>query len=328
MTYGHTYSAYKDYQPQLYNVDKDPEELEDVAAENPKVVTKLEERLREELNPDEVDRRVMKDDYDRLLERFHDTAENAEERTKKMLLLVPRDYQMKFTNWLGEAKSYFGEAEPASVDKIGLMESHNVSASTLISKDMDKEKDDMEMALGEMEEATFEIGDHVRYIGQIWKQRGLMGTITESKETGLPYKVKFENDHYSWCAKTSLEQAYKVGERVERRDKGETWFTGLITEMQHGGVIKVDGLVWDEVRKLSKTSAENHLWSDQDESTNAGDQESAFALYNEQAPMNASSNVTFMPMSLLNQKEHLKAATARDQLIGLHNLSTFHREQS
>merc|ERR1719343_1076095 len=68
MTYGHTYSAYKEYAPQLYDVDEDPEELNDVASENPEVVEQLEKQLRMELDPDEVDRRVMKEDYARLLQ--------------------------------------------------------------------------------------------------------------------------------------------------------------------------------------------------------------------------------------------------------------------
>lgn len=119
MTYGHTYSAYKDYKPQLFNVEEDPEELNDVASEKPKVVEQLEKRLREELDPDEVDRRVMKEDYERLLQRFQDSGNTPEERAQQMLRLVPRDYTTKFTDWLAEGKRLFGEAESASINHIG-----------------------------------------------------------------------------------------------------------------------------------------------------------------------------------------------------------------
>merc|ERR1711879_348465 len=70
MTYGHTYKAYKDYKPQLYNVEEDPEELDDVSAKNPDMIANLDKKLRQLIDPDDVDRKVMQDDFNRLQSRF------------------------------------------------------------------------------------------------------------------------------------------------------------------------------------------------------------------------------------------------------------------
>merc|ERR1711879_640333 len=66
MSYGHTYKAFKDYQPQLYNVEEDPEELDDVSAKNPDMIANLDKKLRQLIDPDDVDRKVMQDDFNRL----------------------------------------------------------------------------------------------------------------------------------------------------------------------------------------------------------------------------------------------------------------------
>jgi len=114
MAYGHTYQAYKNYQPQLYNVAEDPEELRDVAWKHPEVVAELDAKLRQELDPDHVDKKVMQDDFARLQGRYSSSPQFlSETNTNEMLKLVPHDYALQFKGWLEEAANLFGLAESA-----------------------------------------------------------------------------------------------------------------------------------------------------------------------------------------------------------------------
>jgi len=70
IVYGHTYNATKDYQPQLFNIDDDPEELKNVYADNQDIAEWLDGKLREVMDPDEVDRTVAEQDWKRLNREF------------------------------------------------------------------------------------------------------------------------------------------------------------------------------------------------------------------------------------------------------------------
>ena len=63
VTFGHYLNAYKNYSAQLFNLDKDPQETEDVANENMDVVKELDEILRNEIDYEYVDCFAKKTDF-------------------------------------------------------------------------------------------------------------------------------------------------------------------------------------------------------------------------------------------------------------------------
>jgi len=124
--YGKTYSATKDYQTQLFNIEDDPEELNEVSADNQDIVEWLDEKLREVMDPDEVDRAVMKNVWQRVMREFpcllnltiesnwsdcHSIWETHVGHPNDMGLMVEeKDDQAKLLNWTKEAMALFGNS--------------------------------------------------------------------------------------------------------------------------------------------------------------------------------------------------------------------------
>lgn len=120
ITFGHTYQAFAKYPPQLFDLDADPDELNDVAATNVEAVATLDAKLRQVLDPDEVDRRVMKMDFEYLVTRYNHgairKALSGEDATALDILVglatggQPQE-KAKFENWIKEAQNMFGSSE-------------------------------------------------------------------------------------------------------------------------------------------------------------------------------------------------------------------------
>jgi choline-sulfatase len=104
MTYGHTYAAFKDYAPQLFNMQTDPDELHDVADQNADIVAMLMKKMRTVMDPDVVDRSVMKSDFARLKTRFND---NVDPSSKEFQGFVSKQDRSQFTTYVNEAKKLF-----------------------------------------------------------------------------------------------------------------------------------------------------------------------------------------------------------------------------
>jgi len=130
VTFGKTYKAYKDYPDQLFDLEEDPEELDNVAAHNGHVVKALHARLLDVIDPDEVDKRVVQSDFRYLKERLGSFDENTVDETRKMVMsALPglKDTEwLKFRSWLVEAQGLFGEADLA----VALPMAGNSSASS------------------------------------------------------------------------------------------------------------------------------------------------------------------------------------------------------
>mmetsp|Transcript_6080 Transcript_6080/g.15015 ORF Transcript_6080/g.15015 Transcript_6080/m.15015 type:complete len:212 (+) Transcript_6080:1-636(+) len=62
IAFGNTLPAYKNYEPQLFDVDTDPEELKDVAASTPDVASRLDGLLRSVVDYQVVDKEVKLQD--------------------------------------------------------------------------------------------------------------------------------------------------------------------------------------------------------------------------------------------------------------------------
>merc|ERR1719379_455731 len=105
--YGHTYEAYKNYAPQLFNLKSDPQELLNVADQNPEVVEQLEDRLRQVLDPEEVDRKVMEHDFEHLKDLSCRWGRTCEELSEDVLKLVPIEGKELFNTWYTEASDMF-----------------------------------------------------------------------------------------------------------------------------------------------------------------------------------------------------------------------------
>merc|ERR1719272_2259914 len=97
MTYGHTYAAYKNYAPQLFDMEADPDELRDVAKQHPDIVAMLDKRLREVMDPDEADRRVVTADFERLKTRFDG---KIDPNSKDLLSYVKKEVRPQFQEWV------------------------------------------------------------------------------------------------------------------------------------------------------------------------------------------------------------------------------------
>lgn len=111
--YGHTYDAFKNYKPQLFNLDEDPEELKNVADEYEHVVKRLEERLREVLDPDEVDRSVCAEDFQHLLDLSCGGGNTCTELSDQMISYAPNDSVDIFKSWFSQAQNLFqGQKTP------------------------------------------------------------------------------------------------------------------------------------------------------------------------------------------------------------------------
>merc|ERR1719183_1797871 len=101
MTYGHTYAAFKDYAPQLFNLKTDPDELNDVSAQNADIVAMLMKKMHTVMDPDMVDRSVMESDFARLKVRFNGKVDPTSKDVKSF---VNEKDQPLFSAWVAEAK--------------------------------------------------------------------------------------------------------------------------------------------------------------------------------------------------------------------------------
>jgi arylsulfatase K len=108
ITYGHTLSLYspKVYHAQLFNVHEDPEEILDVSAGRPDLVAELDAELRSAFDPEDADRRAIKNDrsmYDRYFGSL--SRVELEKRFKgKYFGFNETDWQ-KLQHWLKETSS-------------------------------------------------------------------------------------------------------------------------------------------------------------------------------------------------------------------------------
>eukprot|EP00928_Gymnodinium_smaydae_P058384 TRINITY_DN4158_c0_g2_i1.p1 TRINITY_DN4158_c0_g2~~TRINITY_DN4158_c0_g2_i1.p1 ORF type:complete len:610 (-),score=140.58 TRINITY_DN4158_c0_g2_i1:49-1803(-) len=107
ITYGHTYSNFKDYKPQLFNVAEDPDELQNLADSKPLIVRQLDKKLRTVLDPDEVDKKVAKSDFEFLQDRFG--ASSLLQGSTELFTIVRKPIQVQFFAWMQEASNMFAK---------------------------------------------------------------------------------------------------------------------------------------------------------------------------------------------------------------------------
>eukprot|EP00928_Gymnodinium_smaydae_P052921 TRINITY_DN37042_c0_g1_i1.p1 TRINITY_DN37042_c0_g1~~TRINITY_DN37042_c0_g1_i1.p1 ORF type:complete len:665 (+),score=173.41 TRINITY_DN37042_c0_g1_i1:25-2019(+) len=134
ITFGHNFGPYEKYVPQLFDVEEDPEELNDVAAANPDVVASLDAKLKTVLDPEEVDRRAKESDFRTFLALFDgENANFIKFRQAVVGSFRGCDKQMdtcmgKALEWAQEASQMF-TAAPLSIEQRQMLALKPASAS-------------------------------------------------------------------------------------------------------------------------------------------------------------------------------------------------------
>ena len=105
--FGHYLKAYKDYEPQLFDLQADPLELYDISKEHPDICEQMEEMLLSKYHYEEVDchaKQVQYDIFDKYFWRQYSEKELRKQCEKRYFGFDDTDWN-KLMEWRKEMKS-------------------------------------------------------------------------------------------------------------------------------------------------------------------------------------------------------------------------------